>query len=118
MATFFVVLSLWLFARGISEHKPRLHALAFLCYVLAVMSKEHAILAPLAAVPLYILVARPPPLRLALLSGTGIVIVAAAAAALSMRYGEILGKPFDEYSNVYITQLSALNPEAGRNRLT
>lgn len=115
MATFFVVLGLWLFARGIVERKQHLFALALVCYVLAVMSKEHAILAPLAAIPLYILIARPSAARLATLTVIGMAIVGLVGFILAKRYGEILGKPFDEYSQIYIAQLAALNPEAGKN---
>ena len=115
MATFFVVVGLWLFARGLSEKKPLLHALALACYVLAVMSKEHALLAPLAAAPLYILVARPPMLRLALVSLGAAIVVGIAGAALALRYGDILGTAFDEYSHIYLAQLARLEPSAEEN---
>ena len=114
MATFFTVLGLWLFASGLSRGAWRLAA-AFACYVLAVMSKEHAILAPFAAVPLYIVVARPSRKRLAGLSIAGAIAVGAAAVVLSWRYGEVLGKPFDEYSHVYLQQLSRLDARAPEN---
>ena len=115
MATFFVVAGLLLFARGLARNKPGLHVLALACYVLAVMSKEHALLAPLAAAPIYILVARPSMLRLGLVALVGAVMVAAAGAVLSLRYGDILGKAFDEYSHVYLAQLSRLDANAERN---
>src|SRR5687767_127591 len=44
MATLFTVLALWLFARGLRRGEWYLHALAVVCYALAVLSKEHAIL--------------------------------------------------------------------------
>lgn len=115
LATLFVVLGLWLFARGLAAKKPRMHALALLCYVLAVMAKEPAILAPLAAVPLYIVIARPSARRLALVATAGGILVAAAAAVLTLRYGEIIGKPFDEYSQVYLAQLAKLSPDAEKH---
>ena len=115
LATFFVVMGLWLFARGLREKKPRLHALAAVCYVLAVMSKEHAILAPLAAVPIYIVVARPGWKRLAILAVAGAAAMAAAASVLWFRYGYILGRAFDEYSFVYLAQLSKLDPNAEKH---
>src|SRR5438552_3367453 len=65
LATFFVVTALWLFAKGLIERKWAFHALALASYTLAVMSKEHAILAPIAAIPIYIVVARPSGRRLA-----------------------------------------------------
>ena len=115
MATFFVVLALYLFVRAVAERRPGLYALAFGAYALAVLCKEHAILAPLAAVPLYILVARPSGKRVAILAAAGIAVVAAAALALRARYGEILGKPFDEYSHIYLAQLGQLDPGAPKH---
>jgi len=111
MATLLAVVALWLFARGVRLRKPALFVLALVSYVLAVMSKEHAILLPLAAVPVYILVARPKPRRLAGITIAGVALVAGASAALWMRYGEIIGKPFDEFSRVYLLQLARLDPQ-------
>lgn len=115
MATLFTVLALWLFARGLRERKWHLHVFAIVCYALAVLSKEHAVLAPLAAIPLYILVARPSVKRLAVLAAGGGVLVAVAAGLLYQRYGQILGTPFDEYSHLYLDQLTRLDPDARRN---
>lgn len=114
LATFFVVLGLWFFARALSEKRPWFHAVALVCYVLAVMSKEHAIMAPLAAMPLYILIARPSGRRIASLSAVGAVLIVAVGFLLWRRYGAILGKPFDEYSHVYLAQLKALDPTVER----
>ena len=115
LATFFVVLGLWLFAKGLAERNPRFHAMAFGAYVLAVMSKEHAILAPLAAVPLYIVIARPGWKRLSILALAGAAAMAAAASVLWFRYGYILGRAFDEYSFVYLAQLSKLDANAEKH---
>ncbi len=115
LATFFVVAGLWLFARGLARKRPLFHALALACYVLAVMSKEHAILAPLAAIPVYIVIARPDRKRLAFLALGGALLVALAGAALWARYGDIIGKPFDEYSHVYLAQLAKLDPDAEKH---
>lgn len=115
MATLFVVLGLWLFARGLARRQPWLHAPALACYALALASKEHAVLAPLAAVPLYIVVARPSLPRLAALAGAGAVLVGAAAFLFLSLFGEIIGKPFDEFSHIYLKQLSRLDPGALAN---
>jgi protein O-mannosyl-transferase len=115
MATLFVALSLFFFARGLREKKAWMHVASFACYVAAVLSKEHALLAPLAAVPLYVVVARPPARRLALLGIAGAAMIAAFVAAFWPRYGYMLGAPIDEYSKVYIAQLARLSPEAGRH---
>jgi tetratricopeptide (TPR) repeat protein len=115
LATLFVVLGLWLFARGLVAHKAAFHVAALLCYVLAVMSKENAILAPLATVPLYVLVARPSGKRLALIAAISVAVAAIAGYLLASRFGRILGTPFDEYSRVYLAQLAQLDPDAQKN---
>ncbi len=115
MATLFVVLGLWQFARGVRTGSKGAFAAALACYVLAVMSKEHALMAPLAALPVYILVARPSLKKLALIGGTGAVLVAVAAAVLALRYGEILGNPFDPFSRVFLAQLATLGPDVERH---
>jgi hypothetical protein len=115
MATLFVVLGLWQFARGVQRGSKMSFVAALACYVLAVMSKEHAIMAPLAALPVYILVARPSLKKLALIGGAGAVLVGGAAAVLALRYGEIIGNPFDEFSKIYMAQLSALGPDVEKN---
>jgi Tfp pilus assembly protein PilF len=114
MATLFVVLGLWLFARGLRTRTWWMHALAVACYALAVFSKEHAVLAPLAALPVYVLVVRPTRKRLAMVAGTGALLIAIAGAFFVWQFGNILGTPFDEFSIVYLAQLAALNPDAPR----
>ncbi|MBL0141893.1 MAG: tetratricopeptide repeat protein [Betaproteobacteria bacterium] len=114
MATFFVALGLWLFARGLRLKQPLLYAAAVASYGLALVSKEHSILAPLAALPLYILVARPSARRLLALAAVGAVLVGGASYGLLSAYGNILAKPFDETSEVYLAQLAQLNPDAAR----
>ncbi|HUQ27011.1 MAG TPA: tetratricopeptide repeat protein [Usitatibacter sp.] len=115
MATLFVVLGLWLFARALRTGIAWLHAPAVLCYALAVLSKENAILGPLAMLPVYVLVARPSRKRLAVIAGVGALLVGIAGALLALRFGNILGTPFDEFSRVYIAQLAALNPNASKH---
>lgn len=115
MATLFVVLGLWQFARGVQCGSKLSFVAALACYALAVMSKEHAIMAPLAALPVYILVARPSLKKLALIGGAGAVLVGGAAAVLALRYGEIIGNPFDAFSKIYMAQLSALGPDVEKN---
>jgi tetratricopeptide (TPR) repeat protein len=112
LATLFVTLGLWLFARGIARGKPGLVALSVVCYALAVASKENALFAPLAALPVYILAARPTPRRLATVAGAGLVVAGIASLILWQRYGWIVGNPFDEYSHVYLAQLASLDPAA------
>ena len=112
MATLFTVLALFFLSRGLRLRHIPSYAAALACYVLAVMSKEHAVLAPLVGVPLYIIVARPPASRLVIRAGAGVAVVAIAGAILYLRYGDILGKAFDEFSRLYLDQLAKLNPDA------
>jgi len=115
LATLFVVLGLWLFARGLQRGGMGTFLAALVCYVLAVMSKEHAIMAPLAVLPVYILVARPSFSRLLLIGGVGAVLVGSVAAVLALKYGEIIGTPFDTFSRIFLAQLAALGPDVERN---
>ena len=114
LATLFVVLGLWAFAAGLRTKRVALFVAAFVSYLLAVMSKEYAVLAPLAAIPVYILVSRPSAKRLAVITAVGIAIIGAIATLLVRRYGELIGKPFDEYSHLYLAQLAKLDPDAQR----
>jgi len=114
MATLFVVAGLWLFARGLRLRQPLWFAGAVGCYGLALLSKEHSLLAPLAAVPVYILVSRPSLGRLLALGAAGVVLVGSAVYVLWFWYGDILGKPFDETSLVYLEQLAEIDPDARR----
>lgn len=118
LATFFVVLGLWAFAAGLRTQRVGLRvallAAALVSYLLAMMSKEYALLAPLAAVPVYILLTRPSAKRLAFVTAAGIAIIVAIATILVQRYGELIGKPFDEYSSLYLAQLAKLDPDAQR----
>lgn len=115
MATLFAVLSLWAFARALAERRAWLHGLALAFYALAVMSKEHAILLPLAAIPVFIVVSRPSARRLAAISIASLALVGLTAAFLALRFGAILATPFDEYSRVYLAQLAAIEPGADRD---
>lgn len=115
LATLFVVLGLWAFLRGVSERRWLYWALATVAYVLAMASKEHAVMAPVAAAMLYILAARPTARQLAWLVGAGILLVAVAAAVLIAYYGEIVGQAFDKYSRIYLAQLATLGPDVEDN---
>jgi tetratricopeptide (TPR) repeat protein len=115
MATLFTVLGLWAFLRGLDSGRVAWHGLAVLCYVLAVGSKEHAVMAPLAALPLYIVAVRPSARRLAAIAGLGGLLMAGAAAFLLWKMGEIIGQPFDQFSRIYLGQLAGLGPDVERH---
>ena len=115
MATLFVAAALWLFARGLRTRRWTDFAGALACYALGVLSKEYAILAPLAAAPIYILVARPSGRKLAILGVAGALAVALVGFTMWDRYGRMFAAPFDEYSRAYIAQLGSLNPDAAKH---
>jgi protein O-mannosyl-transferase len=111
MATLFVLLGFWSFARALRVRRWRLLVLSATCYVLAVMSKEHAIMMPFAALPIYIIIARPNRRHLIRMALLGTILTAVAGVVLAMKYGAIIGKPFDQFSKVYLAQLAALGPD-------
>jgi tetratricopeptide (TPR) repeat protein len=115
LATFFVVLALWFFTKALAVRRPGYYVLAVVSYILAVLSKEHAVMAPLAAVPIYIMVVRPTRRQLGFATIIGGLLVAAAGAVLAFRFGDILGKPFDKYSLIYLAQLGALGTDVEKN---
>lgn len=108
MATLFVVLACLCFVRGLQVGAWRWHVLAVLCYVMAVLSKEHAISAGLLAIPLHVQIARPPLRRLAKLLAVCTLIVAAAIIPFWDIYAPILGSVFDPFSRSYVMQLEGL----------
>jgi tetratricopeptide (TPR) repeat protein len=116
MATLFVALGCLSFVHGLATRKAIWHALALLLYVLAVLAKEHAVTAIALAVPLYAFVARPGAKKLLAVSGSALLLLAAAAGALFATYGSIIGTAFDETSRAYALQLERLSPGIG-NRL-
>lgn len=115
MATLFVVLGLWAVARGLREGGWGWFAVAVIAYAAAVASKEHAVMAPIAAVPVLVLVARPGRRRLAYVGLACTLLLAATAILFSVHYGEIIGKPFDEYSKIYLEQLADMGPDVEEN---
>lgn len=115
LATLFVTLGLWLFALGLAKRNPWLHAAALLSYALAVASKENALFAPLAALPVYIVMVRPSPRQLSRVAGAGLALAGFGALVLWQKYGRIVAQPFDEYSHVYLAQLAKLDPDAKKH---
>ncbi len=110
MATLFVVLACLFFVRGLLGRPLANFTLAAFCYLLAMLSKEHALMAPALAVPLYLFLRRPSPRQAALIVGASVLVVAAIAAILIGRHGSIIGVTFDELSRIYVDQLKAIDP--------
>ena len=110
MATLFVVLGLTGFTRGLTGGRAGWYVLAVLAYVAAVLSKEHALMAPLVAFALYVFVRRPAALRVGLLLGGALLAIAAAVGFLLSVYGQIIGTVFDDLSREFIDELNGIAP--------
>ncbi|WP_199138469.1 tetratricopeptide repeat protein [Delftia sp. ASV31] len=110
MATLFAVLACWAFVRGLQSGRALWHATALICYVLAVLSKEHAFLTVAMVVPLYIFVRRPGMKAAMVIVGVALMLLAIASAAVFHFFGSLVGQIFDEQSQGYARQLEALRP--------
>ncbi|WP_448676370.1 tetratricopeptide repeat protein [Delftia acidovorans] len=110
MATLFALLACWAFVRGLQSGRVLWHVAAFICYVLAVLSKEHAFLTVAMVVPLYIFVRRPGLKAAMVIVGVALMLLAIASAAVFHFFGSLVGQIFDEQSQGYARQLEALRP--------
>ena len=110
MATLFSVLACWLFVRGLLTRKAYWYALAFLSYIAAVLSKEHAALIVGMAIPLYIYLQRPAWKTIALVSGMALMVLAGVVAVFLGIYDNVLGRLFDPRSIDFAKQLETLSP--------
>jgi tetratricopeptide (TPR) repeat protein len=110
MATLFAVLACWLFVRGLQTGRAGWYAGALGSYVLAVLSKEYAVMTAAMAVPLYIYIRRPGWKAIGVVAGGALLVLALAAAAFFGIYGAVLGKVFDPRSAALVQQLEAMRP--------
>jgi protein O-mannosyl-transferase len=110
MAAMFVALGCASFVQGLVTRRWAWIGLALASYVLAVLSKEHAVAAIALAVPLYVFVQRPSPKKVLAVLAACAVILLAAVAVLYRLYGAIIGTVFDETSRAYVLQLEQLSP--------
>lgn len=115
MATLFAVLACWMFVRGLQTGRLAWHGGAAVAYLLALLSKEHAVMTAALAVPLYIHVCRPPWKRTAGVAAAALILVLAAAAVLWQIYGSVIGRVFDAQSLEMVQQLEALRPGIARH---
>lgn len=112
MATLFAVLACWAFVRGIIERKLVWHALAAVCYVVAILCKEHAFLIAGLILPLYVFVARPTWQRATALFGFATALLAITVAVLLNQFPNLLGQMFDLPSRALASQLDQQRPGA------
>lgn len=110
MAACFSVWSLVAFLLGIEKRRAVWFCMALLFYVLAVLSKEHALLLVVFAMPLYVFMARPNKKTIFWLTGVVVLVLGLAVAWLLTVYGGIVGQTFDDASRAYVRQLEALQP--------
>ena len=110
MATLFSVLACWFFVRGLTRRCVYAYALALVSYVLAVLSKEYAVMIAAMAVPLYIYIRRPHWKQLLMVGGVSLLLLGIASAVLWSVYGSFVGTAFDARSQEFIRQLEILSP--------
>ena len=112
MATLFGVLACWAFVRGVTERKWLWHGLALLCYVVAVLSKEHAALMVGLALPLYVFLARPNWQRAAAMVAIATALLGLAVAMVLHLLPDMFGQLFDDTSRELAAQLDRQRPGA------
>ncbi len=111
MATLFSVICLYLTARAAQGGGFIAMLGAALAYVAALFSKEHAVMLPLVALAVFLVMnRRPSPRMIWFAGGVALLLILSGGAFLITRYGEIVGKAFDATSQAYVTQLAALSP--------
>ena len=110
MATLFALLACLAWVRALDTRRWGWYGLAVLCYVLAVLSKEHAVMTAAIAIPLYIYVRRPGWKSIAAVAGGATLLLALAAALLLHFYSDLVGRLFDAQSLAYAQQLETLRP--------
>src|SRR3990167_4215506 len=93
-----------------SSQRVAWYAGALLSYLLAVLSKEHAVMTIALAVPLYIHVRRPSWKKAVAVTGGALLLLALVAAVLLHFYGAVMGRLFDAQSVAFAQQLEALQP--------
>lgn len=110
MATLFSVVCLYLTARAAQGGGFGFLLGAAIAYAAALFSKEHAVMLPLVALAVFLIVRRPSLRGVWFAGGVALLLFLSGAGFLVTRYEAIVGKVFDASSQVYVTQLAALNP--------
>jgi len=112
MATLFGVLACWAFARAVIERKWLWHALAFLCYVLALMSKQQVAFIAGLGFPLYIFLTRPSRKQVAVIVALAITLLCISLVSIQYLFPNLVGRIIDVESQVFAGQLDKLQPGA------
>lgn len=115
MATLFSVLACWMFVRGLCSGRVAWFIAAFASYVVALFSKEYAIMTIFMAIPLYIHIRQPGTRRVALVALAVFLLSVPIVLFLWKFYGSRIGEIFDEHSIYLAQQIDSLNPGALAN---
>ncbi len=115
MATLFGLLACWAYLRGLRSGRLPWFAAALASYLLAMLSKETAVMIGALSVPFYVYVRRPGWKRLLALGLVALIGLVVVAYVLTLRYGSIIGAhAFDEISREFTKQLETLQPGIGQ----
>lgn len=112
MATLFVVWGLVAFSRALRGGHWVCHLLAVCCYILAMLSKEYALAAPVVAFGIFIWLARPSRAALLRLGFVFCALTGLVGALLLTRYAHVVGEAFDPAARAFVVQLGKVSPEA------
>lgn len=110
MATLFSVLACWAFVRALETQRVVWYVGALASYLLALLSKEHAVMTVAVGMALYVHVRRPSLRNIAMAMGATLLLLALATAALLRFRGELIGQLFDAQSVAFAQQLETLRP--------
>lgn len=110
MAAFFTAGACLSFVRGLTQKKKGWFLMAALCYVLALLSKEYAVMGITLALPLYVFIARPGRRTIVWIAAAITVTLLLLGGLLASHYGALLGQNFEEYGKAYARQLDTLHP--------
>lgn len=110
MATLFSVLACWMFVRGLQTRRSVWFVGALLSYIVAVLSKEYAVITAALAIPLYVHIRRPGWKQITAIAIAAFLAMAAAAALFWSLYGHMIGRVFDAQSLAHVKQLEAIQP--------
>ena len=109
-ATLFVVLACLSFSKALLNGRAVWYLAALVSYVVAMLCKEHALMAPLLAVPLYVFLCRPTWCRIGFIVGACAVLVAGGIVVLLKFYDGIIGVAFDDLSKRLVEQIKEIDP--------
>lgn len=108
MASLFALISVWALIKTFQSRNRWWLLVAVLAYVLAVSSKEHVIALPLFALGLWVVWERPSFRHLIVAGSISLGVLVLISGVLWMRFGAMVGVPFDAVSKAYTAHLGGL----------